>query len=214
MVVKNLPLGNDYKGFVTGDRGDSVWTSHSDNVQTRRAVPTACHDQSPSSVRAFWMPCLGRHRRAPDLVEQGGGRAAVLGVVAFVTGASSGIGKAASLALVEVGFEVIGTSRNTAGVAQRDRVTFRCHADDEGRAAAPARPGRRTNHQHLVRTRGSSPPLTWPSMPRPNMRQRPTRSQSRGTPPGRRPHASACCAALSPPGRSTSRSAKLNRLAG
>ena len=36
--------------------------------------------------------------------------------VALVTGASSGIGKAAALALAEVGFEVVGTSRNTAGL--------------------------------------------------------------------------------------------------
>src|SRR5438876_3521649 len=44
--------------------------------------------------------------------------------VSLVTGASSGIGKAASRALVEAGFEVVGTSRNASGVAQRDGVTF------------------------------------------------------------------------------------------
>src|SRR2546421_4411113 len=44
--------------------------------------------------------------------------------VALVTGASSGIGKAASLALVGAGFEVVGMSRNASGVAQRDGVTF------------------------------------------------------------------------------------------
>jgi NAD(P)-dependent dehydrogenase (short-subunit alcohol dehydrogenase family) len=44
--------------------------------------------------------------------------------VAFVTGASSGIGNAAALALVDAGFEVVGTSRNTAGVAPLDGVTF------------------------------------------------------------------------------------------
>src|SRR5205823_10984659 len=44
--------------------------------------------------------------------------------VALVTGASSGIGKAASLALVEAGFEVVGTSRNASGATQRDGVTF------------------------------------------------------------------------------------------
>jgi NAD(P)-dependent dehydrogenase (short-subunit alcohol dehydrogenase family) len=44
--------------------------------------------------------------------------------VVLVTGASSGIGKAAALALVEAGFEVIGTSRNTSGVAPLDDVTF------------------------------------------------------------------------------------------
>ena len=32
--------------------------------------------------------------------------------VALVTGASSGIGKAAALALVQAGFDVVGTSRN------------------------------------------------------------------------------------------------------
>src|SRR2546423_669912 len=44
--------------------------------------------------------------------------------VALVTGASSGIGKAAALALVDAGFEVVGTSRNTSGVAPLDKVTF------------------------------------------------------------------------------------------
>ena len=44
--------------------------------------------------------------------------------VALVTGASSGIGKAAALALVDAGFEVVGTSRNTSGVAPLDGVTF------------------------------------------------------------------------------------------
>jgi NAD(P)-dependent dehydrogenase (short-subunit alcohol dehydrogenase family) len=44
--------------------------------------------------------------------------------VALVTGASSGIGKATSLALAQAGFEVIGTSRNSSRVAERDGVTF------------------------------------------------------------------------------------------
>ncbi len=44
--------------------------------------------------------------------------------VALVTGASSGIGKAASLALVKAGFEVVGTSRNASRVTPRDGVTF------------------------------------------------------------------------------------------
>jgi NAD(P)-dependent dehydrogenase (short-subunit alcohol dehydrogenase family) len=35
--------------------------------------------------------------------------------VALVTGASSGIGQAAALALVEAGFDVVGTSRDTRG---------------------------------------------------------------------------------------------------
>ena len=44
--------------------------------------------------------------------------------VALVTGASSGIGKAASLALAQAGFEVIGTSRHTSQVTPRDGVTL------------------------------------------------------------------------------------------
>ena len=44
--------------------------------------------------------------------------------VALVTGASTGIGKAAALALFNAGFEVIGTSRNTMGGAPFDGGTF------------------------------------------------------------------------------------------
>ncbi len=44
--------------------------------------------------------------------------------VALVTGASSGIGKATARALVDAGFEVVGTSRNAARVTDRGKVTF------------------------------------------------------------------------------------------
>ena len=44
--------------------------------------------------------------------------------VALVTGASSGIGQAAAVSLVEAGFEVVGTSRDTSGVTDRHGVTF------------------------------------------------------------------------------------------
>ena len=44
--------------------------------------------------------------------------------VALVTGASSGIGKAAALALVAAGFDVVGTSRDTSRVAPLKGVTF------------------------------------------------------------------------------------------
>ncbi|MDW4908514.1 oxidoreductase [Streptomyces sp. ADMS] len=44
--------------------------------------------------------------------------------VALVTGASSGIGKAAALALVAAGFDVVGTSRDTSRVTPLDGVTF------------------------------------------------------------------------------------------
>ena len=44
--------------------------------------------------------------------------------VALVTGASSGIGQAAALALVEAGFEVIGTSRKAGAVAPQEGVTM------------------------------------------------------------------------------------------
>src|SRR4051812_25041 len=44
--------------------------------------------------------------------------------VALVTGASSGIGKAAALALAAAGFEVVGTSRKASRVPAHDGVTF------------------------------------------------------------------------------------------
>ncbi len=44
--------------------------------------------------------------------------------VALVTGASSGIGKATTLALVDAGFQVIGTSRDTSRTTPGDGVTF------------------------------------------------------------------------------------------
>ena len=44
--------------------------------------------------------------------------------VALVTGASSGIGKAAALALVQAGFDVVGTSRNASRVAPHPGLTF------------------------------------------------------------------------------------------
>src|SRR5918995_5123213 len=44
--------------------------------------------------------------------------------VALVTGASSGIGNAAALALAQAGFDVVGTSRNASRVAPQGGVTF------------------------------------------------------------------------------------------
>jgi short-subunit dehydrogenase len=44
--------------------------------------------------------------------------------IALVTGASSGIGKTAAAALVQAGFEVIGTSRDTTHIAPVTGVTF------------------------------------------------------------------------------------------
>ncbi|WP_410661832.1 oxidoreductase [Amycolatopsis sp. lyj-112] len=44
--------------------------------------------------------------------------------VALVTGASSGIGKAATLALADAGFQVIGTSRDTSRTTPVEGVTF------------------------------------------------------------------------------------------
>ena len=45
--------------------------------------------------------------------------------VALVTGANSGLGKFAAAALVDAGFDVVGTSRNTAGLIPPDGVSFR-----------------------------------------------------------------------------------------
>ena len=44
--------------------------------------------------------------------------------VALVTGAHTGLGKFAAQALVKAGFDVVGTSRNTEGLARREGVTF------------------------------------------------------------------------------------------
>jgi NAD(P)-dependent dehydrogenase (short-subunit alcohol dehydrogenase family) len=44
--------------------------------------------------------------------------------IALVTGASSGIGKAAALALVQAGFDVVGTSRHASRVTPQRGVTF------------------------------------------------------------------------------------------
>ena len=44
--------------------------------------------------------------------------------VALVTGASSGIGKAATPALADTGFQVIGTSRHTSHATPGNDVTF------------------------------------------------------------------------------------------
>jgi short-subunit dehydrogenase len=44
--------------------------------------------------------------------------------VALVTGAHSGLGQVAALALVKAGFEVVGTSRTTDGLTRRDGVRF------------------------------------------------------------------------------------------
>ncbi|WP_044508251.1 oxidoreductase [Gordonia sp. KTR9] len=44
--------------------------------------------------------------------------------VALVTGASSGIGRAAALALIDAGFAVVGTSRNAANIESLAGVTF------------------------------------------------------------------------------------------
>jgi NADP-dependent 3-hydroxy acid dehydrogenase YdfG len=49
---------------------------------------------------------------------------ATVGPVALVTGATSGIGKAAASALVDAGFEVVGTGRHTARVTAGDRVSY------------------------------------------------------------------------------------------
>ena len=82
--------------------------------------------------------------------------------VALVTGASSGIGKAAALALVGAGFEVVGTSRNTArlspptGDVPRPRRDQRRVGQLRGRAGdravrAHRRPGQQRRHGHRGR---------------------------------------------------------------
>ncbi|HTK63363.1 MAG TPA: oxidoreductase [Pseudonocardia sp.] len=58
--------------------------------------------------------------------------------VALVTGASTGIGRAAARALTDAGYDVVGTSRRAAGVAPLDGVVFvdLDVADDESVARA------------------------------------------------------------------------------
>ncbi len=56
--------------------------------------------------------------------------------VAFVTGGSSGIGKAAALALARVGYRVIGTSRKAAPGEVRDGIRMiACDVTDDGSVA-------------------------------------------------------------------------------
>jgi NAD(P)-dependent dehydrogenase (short-subunit alcohol dehydrogenase family) len=58
--------------------------------------------------------------------------------VALVTGASSGIGRSTALALINAGFEVVGTSRNSTGHTDHDGVTLIALdvGDDESAKAA------------------------------------------------------------------------------
>ena len=73
--------------------------------------------------------------------------------VALVTGASSGIGDAAAAALAKAGFDVIGTSRNTADSVPGTGVTF-LDLDVTSDESVAARADRCARQQCRCRRRG------------------------------------------------------------
>ena len=97
-----------------------------------------------------------------------------------MTGASSGIGKAAALAPAAAAFQVTGTSRNASRLAPRDGVTFLDLdvTSDEAGAAVQQVTGRSGRIDVLASNAGPAPPAPPGKAPSPRRRASSTSTSS------------------------------------